>query len=199
MTPQLKISKLKNDWIGPINLEVNSGEIVGVFGPSGSGKTRFFRAIADLDPHQGELYLNGIESKAMEAPMWRARVALIPSQSFWWEERVEDHFSTKNKEYFEYLGFTQTVFRKCIEVCSSGEKQRLSLLRSLEGKPSVVLLDEPTSHLDRRNVSLVETFILKYVQEAGASVLWISHDQEQLEGISNKVYQMEVGHLKRVQ
>jgi ABC-type sugar transport system ATPase subunit len=68
------------------HLAVSAGEIVTLRGASGSGKTLLLRAIADLDPHGGEVWLDGLERSAMTGPEWRRRVRFVAAEAAWWAE-----------------------------------------------------------------------------------------------------------------
>jgi energy-coupling factor transporter ATP-binding protein EcfA2 len=93
------------------------------------------------------------------------------------------------------LGFPTEVTAWEIRRLSSGERQRLALLRILALKPRVLLLDEPTANLDKTNTSLAETLIEDYSQQHRAAVLWVSHDLEQLERLCSRGYRMKAGRL----
>ncbi len=77
----LDITNLSTDLIGPVNLSIAAGECVAVLGASGSGKSLLLRAIADLDPHNGEVSLKGRRCSEMPADEWRRLVALVPAES----------------------------------------------------------------------------------------------------------------------
>ena len=70
----LRVEQLKIGSMPPLTFSVPSGECLAVEGPSGIGKTRLLRAIADLDPADGYVYLNGRERLEMPADQWRAKV-----------------------------------------------------------------------------------------------------------------------------
>ena len=78
--------------LGPADVDLDSGQCIAVTGPSGAGKTLLLRAIADLDPAEGEVLLDGVSRDAMAAPDWRARVTYVPAEAGWWEETVRPHF-----------------------------------------------------------------------------------------------------------
>ena len=88
----LVIEDLKTALFGPLDMSVAPGECVAVMGPSGAGKSIFLRAIADLDPSNGEVTLDGAARSAMAAPDWRRKVALVPAESGWWADIVGEHF-----------------------------------------------------------------------------------------------------------
>lgn len=77
------------------------------------------------------------------------------------------------------LNLDPQLLDKPVSVLSTGERQRLALVRALIDDPPVLVLDEPTSALDQRNTALVEE-VLRYQLINGRSVLLISHDRDQV-------------------
>ncbi len=187
---------------GPINFQIKSSEILGLSGDSGSGKSRLLRALADLDEHQGEIQLDGNDQQNIVAHEWRKKVALLPAETSWWFDTVEAHFYDANNENFlnnlGVLGFSKNVLQWSVARLSSGEKQRLGLLRLLENNPHILLLDEPTANLDKNNTQLFENFIKHYLSLNKACAIWVSHDAEQLQRVSTLQYVIENGKLKNV-
>ena len=193
----LRLEDLQIANIEPINLTIAPGQCIGVSGESGSGKTRLLRAIADLDEHGGQVYEENIAQHQVKAHEWRRRVALLPAESQWWFDTVDQHFNTQAK-YIEALGFGQDVMHWNVSRCSSGEKQRLSILRMLSNCPRVLLLDEPTANLDSSNIARVEDFIGDYLSEHNAIAIWVGHDAAQLERVSQQQYHLSGGQLQQV-
>lgn len=193
----LRLEDLQIANIEPINLTIVPGQCIGVSGESGSGKTRLLRAIADLDEHGGQVYEENIAQDQVKAHEWRRRVALLPAESQWWFDRVHQHFNTQ-ANYIEALGFDQDVMHWNVSRCSSGEKQRLSILRMLSNCPRVLLLDEPTANLDSSNIARVEDFIGNYLSEHNAIAIWVGHDAAQLERVSQQQYHLSGGQLQQV-
>jgi len=193
----LRLEDLQIANIEPISLTIAPGQCIGVSGESGSGKTRLLRAIADLDEHGGQVYEEDIAQHQVKAHEWRRRVALLPAESQWWFDTVDQHFNTRAK-YIEALGFDQDVIHWNVSRCSSGEKQRLSILRMLSNCPRVLLLDEPTANLDSSNIARVEELIGDYLSEHNAIAIWVGHDAAQLERVSQQQYHLSGGQLQQV-
>ncbi|HEC28715.1 MAG TPA: ATP-binding cassette domain-containing protein [Gammaproteobacteria bacterium] len=162
------------------------GECVFLFGPSGSGKTRLLRAIADLDLHEGMIELDGESRRHMLAHEWRARVALLPAESCWWNEKVGEHFTNCDTDLLARLGFSEAVMDWEILRLSTGEKQRLALLRALSANPSVLLLDEPTANLDKIFTQVIEEIVGELRQQKNVSVIWVTHDDAQMKRIAKR-------------
>lgn len=169
-----------------LNVTINESEIVCLGGPSGSGKSLLLRAIADLIPHQGRVRLGDRWCDTMPAHEWRRRVTLLPAESQWWRDRVGDHFSEVEPDWFGQLGFSMQVLDWELARCSTGEKQRLSILRLLCQRPQALLLDEPTASLDPDSVSRVEALLQHYVRTNRVPALWVSHDQAQQQRIARR-------------
>lgn len=169
-----------------LSFSLRAGELVCLSGPSGSGKTGLLRALIDLDPHQGDASLDGTPRRSLPPTQWRRRVALLPCESQWWGATVGEHFATLDAVRFDSLGFDAAVCNWSVERLSSGEKQRLALLRLLANRPQVLLLDEPTANLDAANRQRVETLVREYLQENAAICLWVTHDAQQLERLCDR-------------
>ncbi len=198
MTVSLRIKGLVTRHVGPVDLQLSTGECVTLIGASGAGKTLLLRAIADLDPYQGEMMLGEVTSTAMSAHEWRQRVGLLVAESHWWGETIGEHFSHVDKAVLETLGFSSEVMQWQVSRCSSGEKQRLALLRLLQNEPQILLLDEPTASLDAQNIDRVEKLLETLRTERGVAQLWVSHDRAQSERVATRRLQLLDGKLQEV-
>ncbi|MDM8555299.1 ATP-binding cassette domain-containing protein [Desulfococcaceae bacterium HSG7] len=182
---------------GPFDLTIEAGQCVGLSGISGSGKTLMLRAIADLDTHSGHVFSDDSECLTMQAPQWRKQVGLLPTESQWWHDTVGENFtSAVDKSYLKRLGFDEGALSWQISRLSSGERQRLALVRLLSCRPQVLLLDEPTASLDSANIQNTEILIAEYRRDTGAAVLWVSHDIEQIARVAERHFQIHHEALK---
>lgn len=185
----LRLDAIGHRFLAPVNLTLAAGELVFLSGPSGSGKSLLLRAVADLDPNAGEVWLGDEARSSMTPPHWRRQVGLLPAESFWWAESVGEHFpvakaATKSATppivgWLDQLGFGPEVLSWSIARLSTGERQRLALVRLLAQTPAALLLDEATANLDPAGRDRVETLVDTYRRNAHAAVLWVSHDLEQ--------------------
>lgn len=185
---------------GPYNLKANAGECLGFTGQSGVGKTQFLRAIADVIAHEGECSLDGNLCSSIFPPEWRKMVALLPAESFWWYDTVGPHFDVSNEDSWleqilSTLGFSKDVLGWQVSRLSTGERQRLSLVRTLMNNPRVLLLDEPTSALDKQMVQVVEEILTELCVRRKMICLWVSHDLEQLSRVASKILRVETSGL----
>lgn len=170
----------------PLSLTLHPGQILGLSGPSGSGKSRLLRALADLDPHDGEVLLDDTLQSAMPAHLWRRQVMLVPAESQWWFDSVAEHFPDRQVTDWQAVGFTADPGRWAIDRLSTGEKQRLALLRALALQPRVLLLDEPTANLDERSRARVESWLLAVIRGQQKMAIWVSHDAAQLARVADQ-------------
>ncbi len=179
--PALSVSHLvRPGLIGPVTFSVGPGAALAITGPSGSGKTLLLRALADLDPSDGDVTLNGTPRGRVSAPHWRRRVVYVAPQSGWWSERVGEHFADARAAapILAALLLPEGALDWPVARLSTGERQRLALARALVLKPDVLLLDEPTSGLDGVAAAAVETLLQGELARGGAIVL-VTHDLAQ--------------------
>ena len=192
---ELRLEKLKVFHLGPVDLTVKAGEIVCVSGESGAGKSLLLRAIADIIPHGGQVFLDDRSSLDYTAPQWRKQVALLPAESQWWQDLVATHFSEPNNVNFQQLGLEASAIKWQVSRCSTGEKQRLAILRLLANRPKCLLLDEPTGSLDPENTKRVETLVKKIAEQDKLAVMWVSHSEEQIKRIADRHFVVRDGGL----
>lgn len=192
----LCVEQLRTHHLGPLSLSLDAEEIVILQGPSGAGKTLLLRALADLDPNTGQVRLHGETRQDIPPVQWRQKVALLPSESHWWFASVGEHFPSVETAYWAALGFDDAALAWPVDRLSSGERQRLALLRLLTNRPKVLLLDEPTANLDRDNALKAESLIKQYLAEEHAAALWVSHDSGQIERVASRVISLSNGRLR---
>lgn len=182
----LQVSLLERLVLRPIDFTVKSGECLAVTGPSGAGKTLLLRAIADLDPNQGTVSLDGQDRRSMAAPVWRKRAVMIPAESGWWAEAVGEHFCSTSGavDVLEELGLPVEALGWQVLRLSTGERHRLAIARALLLEPDALLLDEPTAALDEDAASQVEEVLHRQLK-GGKSIVLVTHDPAQVKRLAN--------------
>ncbi|MCH4563739.1 ATP-binding cassette domain-containing protein [Halomonas sp. EGI 63088] len=195
VTGLLRLARLGVGELEGVDLAVEPGEILCLSGASGSGKSRLLRAVADLEPHRGEVWLGELAQSAVPGHRWRRRVMLVPAESHWWADRVGEHLAEPDVRDLEALGFDREVLEWQVSRLSSGEKQRLALLRALCCEPSALLLDEPTANLDDATSRRVETWLVERVHERGWPVIWVAHDRAQIGRVAKRHLRILDGRL----
>lgn len=195
-TAKLTLKQLSAFHLQPISFSIQRAEIVTLNGPSGAGKSLLLRGICDLIEHKGDVELNDISSRKIPAHRWRKDVGMLAAESYWWHERMGEHFESISDAELSQLGLSPKLLKQYVSECSTGERQRLALLRLLQNRPQVLLLDEPTSGLDQNAARQVEALILSYIKDNQAAAIWVSHDPEQCRRVATRHFQIENGSIQ---
>ena len=187
---------LRRLHLGPIDFALAAGECVSVAGRSGVGKTVLLRMVADLDPHDGDATLDGAACSAMPAPRWRRMVTYVAAESGWWDETVAAHFpaETDCAALFPLVGIAAEACAWPVARLSTGERQRLALLRALQPLNRVLLLDEPTSGLDAESGRMVEALLRERLAQ-GTAILLVTHDPGQALRLASRRLEVRDGRL----
>jgi lipoprotein-releasing system ATP-binding protein len=183
-----------------LNLEVREGDSVAVTGPSGSGKTTLMNIIGSLDsPDSGDVLFRGnsiISLNTDDSAMYRNR-----NIGFVFQDHLLLPHLTVNENILLPLfaaGFTREEFsskagyagillertglagleNKYPFQISGGEAQRVTLVRALINKPSILLADEPTGSLDAKNASLLGTLLVELNKEFGITLIAATHSAD---------------------
>jgi len=177
---------------GPYNFLLQPGECLVITGPSGSGKSVLLRALADLNESVGEVILDGNPRNSMPGPEWRRKVRYLAAEPGWWAETSVEHFHNGDwlRQNLVSLGLETALVDRSVAELSTGERQRMALLRALEDSPAVLLADEPTAALDEDAIKKAETLLGNYVGQGGILVL-VTHSNQQAKTFGKKRLKLE--------
>ena len=196
--------------VDQVSLECQKGEILALVGGSGSGKTTLLRIIAGLEiPDAGEIDLNGAVTNAPNAflpPEKRDCTLVFQDYALFPNMTVEQNvfFSKASKqrklEVDKLLEQTQIagLRKRFPHQLSGGEQQRVALVRALATQPSLLLLDEPLSHLDPELRDNVRTELFGLFKETETTALFVSHDTEDAMAMADRVIVMREGQAIQV-
>ena len=193
-----RVESLSRPGLEPVTMSLEAGKCLGISGPSGAGKSLLLRSLADLDPHEGDMWLEDVGCQEMTPCQWRHQVMLLPAESQWWFETMGMHFvgMEPDSTQLQQLGLNESMLAQPISQLSTGERQRFSILRTLLHEPQVLLLDEPTASLDPKSVERVEALLSDYCKQHHASMIWVGHDAAQLQRIADNQCIMRAGKLE---
>lgn len=195
----------------PIDLDVRSGELLTLLGPSGSGKTTLLQVISGLiAPSGGRLFIDGIDKTRAPAHERDIGVvfqnyALFPHLSvhenvaFPLQMRRMQSAAIKSSvsRALEMVGLSGFGTRFPREL-SGGQQQRVALARSLVYEPSLLLMDESLSALDRKLREAMQVEIKRIHRETGATIIFVTHDQEEALALSDRVCLMNAGRIAQI-
>ncbi len=185
----LRVDRLQVHHLPPLSFEVPAGECFAIAGPTGAGKTLLLRALADLDPADGYVVLDGVERGEMKPQDWRRQVRYVAADSAWWRDTGRAHFTDapieKIARLMRSVDLSDALLDQPVRQLSRGERQRLALARAIVGEPKVLLLDEPTASLDAATGAQIEELI-KFQLLAGRCVVLVSHDPAQIQRLSHQ-------------
>lgn len=194
-----------------VNLEVEPGEFVTLLGPSGCGKTTLLRMVAGFETlTEGEIYI-GKENVASQTPDKRDTALVFQNYALFPHMNVYDNIAYGLKlQKLSKTEITQRV-QKILDLMkmndfahrvpsqmSGGQQQRVSLARALVMEPGVLLFDEPLSNLDAKLRIHMRDEIRKLQKAVGITSLYVTHDQAEAMGLSDKVVIMKDGVIQQV-
>ncbi len=216
MKPILQLRQLRknrNDLeSGPlfanVSADIAEPAIIALLGVSGQGKSTLLRMLAALDNiDEGDVRLHNVSQRETDPRSWRMKVCYVAQQSVMLHGSIEQNLKTVSQLHripydvklvqhlLPRLGLDHLDMGKNADQLSGGEKQRVSLLRSLLLHPEVLLLDEITASLDRGSKEMVEQVLEEWHHQEGTTMIWVTHDIVQARQMSKTVWFMGEGTL----
>ena len=210
MSTQLEVIKLSKFYdvkqaVKNISFKVNKNEIIGILGPNGCGKTTTIGMILGLlKPTSGKVLINGLEIEKYRVKLLTNLNFISPYIELPKRLTVRQNLEVygrlynvkKLKDKIDYLCEKlrlDKIISKITGELSSGQKNRVSLAKSIINNPTVLLLDEPTASLDPETGDYVRGFLEEYQRENKASILLASHNMSEVERLCSSVLMMNGG------
>jgi len=184
-----------NPVLAGIDFQVQSGKILGIIGPNGSGKTTLLRAISRaIVPKKGKILLDSIDIQTISAKDLAKTIAVVSQNSSLDELTVEEFILLGRIPYYGVFQFFETkkdleatqkamqltgtikIKDRMLRHMSDGEKQLVLIARALAQEPKLILLDEPTAHLDITHQASILNLIRKLNTDFGLTVIMVMHD-----------------------
>jgi ATP-binding cassette subfamily B multidrug efflux pump len=207
--PQTEQVTLEN-----VNFRLQPGQMLGICGPTGAGKSTILSLIQrHFDIDQGEIRFHDIPLTQLQLDSWRSRLAVVSQTPFLFSDTVANNIALgcpqATREAIEHVARLASVHDDILRLpqgyetevgergvmLSGGQKQRLAIARALAARPSLLVADEPISALDASTQTSVAALMRDLVAEAGAGMLFISHDLAVVRRIADRTHVMFGGRV----
>ncbi|WP_340082604.1 phosphate ABC transporter ATP-binding protein [Terribacillus sp. FSL K6-0262] len=196
----------KHEIIRNVTGSFTKGRITAVIGPSGAGKTSLFRLCNGmLSPTSGSILIDGKDIAQYDPVALRRHVGVVLQQAIMLEGSVRDNLelplqlagkglsNDRAEQITRLVGLERDILDQNSRDLSGGQKQKVSIARTLLNKPEILLLDEITSSLDRVSKQDIENLIKRINKEHGTTVIWITHSLQQAQSVADEVWVMMDG------
>ena len=198
--------------LNDINLKIERNDCIGIIGKSGIGKSTLLDLITGLiKPKEGNIYLSGINMQNININSWREKLGIVMQGNFFKndtisanialgkkidEQKIKESLKKANAWNFVSLlsnGINEMILDRGLRL-SGGERQRIALARALYNDPKVLILDEPTTGLDKASEEELISSIKKL--KGTINIIIISHKKEVVD-ICDKVYTLNTKGLHK--
>ncbi|MBB4226241.1 ABC transporter ATP-binding protein [Rhizobium mongolense] len=194
-----------------VSLTVNDGEFVSLLGPSGCGKTTLLRIIAGLESESagdiriGDRSVVGLQPKDRGLAMVFQNYAVFPHMTVFENvafglrmQKADEARVRQQVEKAAALLHIEPYLDRYPNKLSGGQRQRVAVARALAVEPKVLLMDEPLSNLDALLRLEMRTELKTVLQSSGTTTIYVTHDQTEAMGLSDRIAVMHDGQIEQV-
>jgi putative ABC transport system ATP-binding protein len=204
-----KLEKIKfKDILDIEEISLEENMVTAILGSSGGGKTTFLKLLNNMiTADQGKVIYRGKDIETYDPVSLRREVVMMPQDpqifkgtikdNFIKTEEINDNKNSKSLNYNELLrkvSLTQNL-DDTADNLSGGEKQRLALARVMLLEPKVLLLDEPSSSLDKKTEEKIIEMVVDYVRKNDRTLIMVTHSPEIAEKFADKIINIEKGKI----
>ena len=215
----LEINEIKKSYgnnliLNKVSFSIDDGEIISIIGSSGCGKTTLLKCITKLvDVDDGKILLDNVDLLKLKKHEVTKKIGVVLQDYSLFDNmnvlrnitigmekinnisrenarKIAENILTKFGVYDKFDSYSNEL--------SGGQKQRVAIARALSMNPKVLLLDEPTSALDKESANELLNIIKDIAANKKISIIIVSHDNDFVEKISNRVLQIKDGKITEV-
>lgn len=194
--------------INNLTAALRQGHITTLIGPSGAGKTTLLKLCNGLiSATNGVIRMNGLPIESIEPTALRRKVGIALQSAPILKATVYDNLALPRKlqnqvlsieeagRFLKDVGLTEDFLLREAQDLSGGQKQKLSIARTLVNQSDILLLDEITSALDPKSVREIEQLIVELNERLGTTIVWITHNIEQARKLGHDTWLLQNGQL----
>lgn len=193
--------------VDSISLRVHESEVLAIIGPSGAGKSSFLRLLNRLDePTEGTVYFDGTDYRTFDPEELRRRIGFVSQEPALQPGTVRENIAISDRirdEPIDEQRVTVLLDRmdlsgygeRSVDDLSGGERQRVAIACTLYVNPEMLLLDEPTAHLDTATEAQIEELVGELIQEENLTCILVTHDTAQAKRLGDRVVEFDNGKL----
>lgn len=201
----IRVSRLKKQFdtrgiagLHGVSLELKKSEVIGVLGPNGSGKTTLINLISGtFKPDDGVMEIDGEVSRFprnSDEQDQNVQKFLINSVQLEIDEDKKIQLARDLADTFEFT----FQLRQNLKELSSGQRQKVLLARELINRPSLLLMDEPFTHLDPFTRKEILNSLFQFIKNQEISVLWVTHDLHEAFKYSDRIGILNFGKFEQL-
>ncbi|MCM1991462.1 ABC transporter ATP-binding protein [Oceanirhabdus seepicola] len=208
-----KYKNAKRNTIEDFNIQIKQGEVISIFGKSGSGKSTMLRIISGLEiPDKGYIKIDDkvmVDKEQFIAPENRGVGMVFQDYSLFPHMTVEKNIEfglkdmkkdEKKKRVEEVLALVDMMeYKKSYPYeLSGGQQQRIAIARAVAPRPSILLLDEPFSNLDKDLQESIRAQIKNIIKQCGITCIFVTHDREDCRAMADRIVILKEGIIEEI-
>lgn len=191
-----------------VSLTVAEGETLALLGPSGCGKSSLLRGVVGLEPSSGQIVVDGVSLAGV--PVHERMIGMVFQDAQLFPHRTvagniayglkgqsKSQIADRVKEVLELVGL-EGMGERSVTTLSGGQAQRVALARSLAPRPSLLLLDEPLSALDRVLRERLSHDLREILTAARVTAIYVTHDHDEAFTVADRVGIMDQGKILQI-